>query len=215
MKLALLKLSPRLHWCLALAFAAACSLPSNAGYEAKLRKLHGTDINALVAEKGAPTRVLDLARGERTYVWERRSKLRTQERYVQQAGEHGEPGQLVKQGGTRIPLDCVTEIDADASGRILRTRSSGLACVAFGPEEQEEVGSPEAAPTTQDPPPASATDAPAPTSETATSEPVQSTATAPASVKGASAESTSAKGATRTTIKKTIPEGGPRKPKRP
>ena len=126
-------------WGLLLFVAAGCSgawdgyVPTYDGYKAQLDGMVGQEINVAVAELGAPTRTVELALGSMLYVWEDMSELRT----AQRGRVHSDPSNgdrtIVLSGGDRIPLDCVTEIETDANGLIVRTRAEGIACVGLAP----------------------------------------------------------------------------------
>ena len=108
-------------------------VPTPDGYQAQLESYVGTSINEVVQERGAPARMVELALGSRTYIWEERSQLKT----TVKGREHTDPqtGQKVVTvtGGDRVPFDCVTELDVDADGIVTGYRSEGPACLAKMP----------------------------------------------------------------------------------
>ncbi len=112
-------------------FIFGCSaLPSYSAYDARLNALKGKSINDAVADLGAPTRTVELAAGSKLYVWEEKSELRT--------AAHGnvthDPGtnaeRLTVTPSQRLPLDCTTEVEVDAKGKVVRVDSKGAACVS-------------------------------------------------------------------------------------
>lgn len=123
-------------------------VPTPAGYQARLDALTGRSVNTAIAELGAPTRVVDMAEGHKLYVWEEKSELRTpmvgEERHDAQTGAD----RVVISGFDRVPLDCFTELQADAAGIVVRNRTEGVACIGLPPAagSAPAVAAPAAAP---------------------------------------------------------------------
>lgn len=153
-----LPLVAALLWSLACGGDWRAVVPTPGGYDAQLQALVGGSVNTAVAALGAPSRTVDLAEGHRLYVWEKMSDAHTAVTGTKTWDPERQQEVIVLAGGERIPFDCVTEIEADGAGKVVRTASRGVACLGLMP-------SPTAAPGTTSTPaatPAAATPAPVP-----------------------------------------------------
>ncbi|MDP2317010.1 MAG: hypothetical protein Q8P41_29220 [Pseudomonadota bacterium] len=139
---------------LSLAIALGCSggsmsehIPTFAGYKARLDLLTGKSISIAFAELGAPTRTVDIPGGSKLYVWEEKSELRTPITGEERHNSQTHSDQIVLHPSQRVPLDCFTELETDAAGIVVRSRTEGIACVAKppGPGFAQSTASPVAA----------------------------------------------------------------------
>jgi hypothetical protein len=107
------------------------AIPSQTAYTAQLMGYHGQPINTAIADLGPPEKVVEMAEGTKLYVFEHRGGFRTQRRSIAEHDREHDRVIVEHHGGDRIAFDCVTQLETDAKGLVVRHSFEGVACVAF------------------------------------------------------------------------------------
>jgi len=110
-------------------------VPTPGNYVARLDLLVGKSVNVAVAVFGSPTSTVDLAQGSKLHVWDDKSELRTPITGTEYHDYRNNADHIVIQPSQRIPLDCRTEMETDASGVFTRHRTEGAACMSLPPDD--------------------------------------------------------------------------------
>lgn len=142
-------------------------VPTYGGYEEQLKALVGHSINDAVMTMGPPTRTVELAQGQRLYVWEQMSDAHTAVEGTKRWNPQTQQEEIVLSGGERVPFDCTTQLEADAAGNVTRYQFSGIACLGQTPLTTAPTGAPVAAPAVPPAPPPASTAPPAATADPA------------------------------------------------